>query len=500
MTGWLDDLTRWFEAQGYARNSIHTYLLRLRGIAAWLAGLDLEPVRLADRGVVERYIENLEASRNAPLGAASRRQIWHSVGCWLRYLREGGVLAPEPTVDPETRPLRTRPWLEPFAHQMRLAGHRRNHVRTHLMLLARTADSLAAQGLQPADLARHDVLEVCLQDCEAKRGRNVRKQLYSAVRHWLAYARSAGLVPPAPIPPAPPLVEDYLRFVGEHRGLSPSSLHHHRVTLLGLSAFLQAEGSHSLVAIPLDLLERFWTKAGRGRSRTSMTDLGVALRGFLRWLFVMGEEPEDRSQWLEGPRVYREMRLPRHLEEHQLQQVLSLVDRATPVGRRDWLVLLLLSGYGLRIGEVARLRIGDLDWQTRRLRVRRFKTRNESLFPATTALEEAWSAYLEVRPVTSHPELFVTWRAPIRPYQSGSSLANHAVRRYLRQVPGSPAQGAHVLRHTLARRLRQSGESLTVIRRILGHQNSTSTGRYLRIAVDELREVADNYSELLGDR
>lgn len=497
-SSWLMELTQWLELKGYTRNSIKCYLSRLRKLASWLEAGSLEPLQLAEPGVMERYLEDLENSRQVPLGEASRHMIGGSVACWLRYAREAGMLAPEPPVDPETRPLRTRAWLEPFAQHLRLAGHRRNHVRTHLLVLARTGDSLAAQGLQPADLARPQVQHACLQDCEARRGRNVRKQLYSAIRHWLAYARGVGLVPPPSVTPAPPLVEDYLRFAREHRGLSPSSLGQYRSVLLGLAEFLERHGGTSLVGISLDLVEQYLTEAGRGQSRTSLASSGAAVRGFLRWLFVIGEEPEDRSRWLEGPQVYREMRLPRHLDDQQLQQTLGLIDRATRIGKRDWLVFVLISGYGLRIGEVARLRLEDLDWQAHRLQVRRSKTQSETFFPTTDALEEAWAAYLEVRPATLHRELFVTWQAPIRPYASGGALGGRAVRRYLQQIPGTPAQGAHVLRHTLARRLRQSGEPVTVIRRILGHQNSTSTGRYLRIATDELREVAANYSELLG--
>ena len=66
------------------------------------------------------------------------------------------------------------------------------------------------------------------------------------------------------------------------------------------------------------------------------------------------------------------------------------------------MVLVLISGYGLRIGEAACLRLEDLDCQARRLRVRRNKTQSETIFPTTTALEEGWAAYLEVRPATPH--------------------------------------------------------------------------------------------------
>lgn len=112
-------------------------------------------------------------------------------------------------------------------------------------------------------------------------------------------------------------------------------------------------------------------------------------------------------------------------------------------------------------------------------------------------VEEALREYLAVRPQVSCEEVFVTFRAPHRPIQAGSSLAGSSVRKYLLPVVGPPGRGAHALRHTLARRLRQDGVPLGLMCKILGHRSSNSTGRYLRIALEELREVAANYADFL---
>lgn len=90
----------------------------------------------------------------------------------------------------------------------------------------------------------------------------------------------------------------------------------------------------------------------QGRTRDEVARLAGGVRGFLAWLFLTGQEPEDRSGWLDSPRMYRNERLPRHLSDEQLTRALSRVDRSTLYGRRDWAVLCLLNSYGLRIGEV----------------------------------------------------------------------------------------------------------------------------------------------------
>jgi integrase len=104
---------------------------------------------------------------------------------------------------------------------------------------------------------------------------------------------------------------------------------------------------------------------------------------------------------------------------------------------------------------------------------------------------------LEVRPASSFPQVFLTTTAPYRPYARGNSIGGPCVSTFLRRVAGAPGAGSHILRHTLARRMRQAGVPLPVMRKILGQTASNSTGHYLRIDLDELREVADNYAELL---
>jgi len=71
------------------------------------------------------------------------------------------------------------------------------------------------------------------------------------------------------------------------------------------------------------------------------------------------------------------------------------------------------------------------------------------------------------------------------------------VRKYPAKDDGLTNRGAHVLRHTVARQMREQGASVGAIRNVLGHQDSDTTFSYLRLALEELREVAANYADLL---
>jgi site-specific recombinase XerD len=268
--------------------------------------------------------------------------------------------------------------------------------------------------------------------------------------------------------------------------------------LLRLEEFLEEQQEPGLCGISLPALDRFIAGVAQCSSRSTTQWVVGVLRTLLRYLFLVGREREDRSPLLQSPRVYRRMKVPRHLTDEQLEEALLKVDRTTPRGKRDWAVLMLLCGYGLRAGEASRLRLKDVDFEGHRLFVRRLKGAGTRIFPLTSAVEGALREYLaEARPACSHPEVFLTCHPPFRPFPSGSSLSNSCVRQYIKHLTGLPSRGAHALRHTLARRMLQSGAPLEVVRRTLGHRDMNTTCGYLRISIEELREVADNYAELL---
>ena len=493
---WLSGLRGWLEEMGYSRVSVRFYLACLHRLADWLVTQQWEPSRLAEEGVLELYFAQHKTVRGRSIARGYRSSIRVAVSAWLRYARQMEWIAQKPIrteAELEARPLQTPPWLESFENHLRQSGYRRFTRRAHLGHLSRLKIYLDQQELPLPALAADEVLQgYCL-----KRTQSVRNQVRQAVQCWLKFARAAGLVAQldCPADETPELICGYLQFAREHRGLSAGALHGHKTQLLALARYLTSQGHPRLVEIPLPLLDSFL--AQRCQTRDEIIRSGWSLRAFLRYLFLIGEEVEDRSRWLTAPRTYQNQRLPKHLSDQQLGQALMLIDRKTAQGKKRWAVFALLVNYGLRVGEVADLHLDEVDLGGGLLRVRRSKTGAESLYPLTPAVEEALRQYLAVRPVAPYPQLFLTSRAPHRPYASGGSLASPCLASTLKLVHGAPGKGGHVLRHTLARRLRQSGVPLQMIRQVLGHKASASTGRYLRIALDELREVADNYAELL---
>jgi site-specific recombinase XerD len=321
-----------------------------------------------------------------------------------------------------------------------------------------------------------------------------------AIDHLIRNGQRTGSLPPAEVEskvPVPPLVKEYLDFQAIHRGLSKSSINCHRYYLKKLFDYLVRHKISEPVNIPLGILDGFIIELSGDLGRRALGVVVWVLRAFLGYLFFTGREERDRSKEVALPQTFREMTLPKHLSDSQLEQALALVDRQTKYGKRDWAIFMVFTCLGLRAAEVRGLQLSSLDFEARTIRVERAKGKKNQNLPLTPPLEEALRIYLnEARPKSCHQEVFLTFVPPVRPFLRGGTLSA-VVSRYLRKVPGLNAYGSHALRFTFARRLREAGAPVGVISKLMGHESIDTTQGYLRIAFEELREVADNYADLL---
>ena len=146
-----------------------------------------------------------------------------------------------------------------------------------------------------------------------------------------------------------------------------------------------------------------------------------ALRSFLKYLHASGVAPKDLSPLVSGPVLYKFEDIPRAFTEEQVKTMLDTTRRdKTPVGFRDYAILMLLATYGLRAGEVVQLRLDDIDWRVEKLRVRQSKTGNELFLPLVPAVGNALLNYLRRgRPQTELRESLPACARATRPVSRG---------------------------------------------------------------------------------
>jgi integrase/recombinase XerC len=159
--------------------------------------------------------------------------------------------------------------------------------------------------------------------------------------------------------------------------------------------------------------------------------------------------------------------------------------RAGARALRDWAVLELLYGAGLRVGELCSLNVGDVDVK-RELVTVVGKGDKMRVVPTGTKAAAAVAKYAEARatlePAAAEKRLFLNHR--------GGALSERSVHRLVART-GGPGAKPHTWRHTFATHMLDAGADLETIRELLGHENVATTAIYTHVTTRRLREVYD---------
>lgn len=292
------------------------------------------------------------------------------------------------------------------------------------------------------------------------------------------------------------LEDEFRRYLLEVRGNSPRSIRKHLLAFRQFGEFLKSRRVRAAQRVSLRLVYGFLEQRSRGRARRYVQTLQGSMRHIIRFLHFARALPEDFSTQMIVPHVWKLADVPKAFSDEELARMLASLTAETPYDHRERLVMLLFICYGLRLGEVTRLGLGDVDSRKKTITVRERKNRVPLVLPLLPPVEEALRGYLEhFRPSDlKTTRLFVTIkrrsRAPLH-----EMAVHEIIKKFLRRcnVKGCATN----FRHTLATHLINKGASLEVIRALLGQQSSESARIYAKVHWEALQEVAQNHSLLL---
>jgi site-specific recombinase XerD len=373
-------------------------------------------------------------------------------------------------------------------------GYSRGHLKKLAATLLVAAHELHSHGglrASPGDLeAAADRVQQLRSDLHRPGdARAYRECFLRTATQWMLFAGALRLPAVRPRPFAS-LLDDFARWMAQERGLSDPTIRNRRWHVERFLAWLYARKRHVADLQLQDLDAFFHTLHAKRLSRVTIKIYANGVRAFLRHAERRAWCPTGLADLLSGPRVYRHHDLPLGPSWDEVRKLVESTTSDEPADIRDRAILLLFAVYGLRAGEVAGLRLDDIDWEQERLAVPRAKQRRRQIYPLVPSVGEAISRYLrDVRPRCALRHVFLKLLAPLGPLTPGS-LYQIVALRLKRLGIETPRYGPHALRHACAGRLLAQGLSLKEIGDHLGHRSLESTRVYAKVDLHGLRAVA----------
>jgi site-specific recombinase XerD len=338
-----------------------------------------------------------------------------------------------------------------------------------------------------------DVSENDLQECYQLFRQKFPKE-EGSVRVLARFLMEHAILKPTPAPP-PSLKAIHLKAFEAHlrddRGYAPSTVQRHIRFASDLLDWLKFdEAPNRLAFLSVTDIEGFIRQLGKRMGRVALQKPISVTRNFLRFLATDGLIPAGIDKQIDTPRVYRHERLPRALAWDTVQAFQRSIDRNTAIGKRDYAMFSLMITYGLRACDVVALKLDDIKWRSGRIRFCQTKTGKPLELPLTGEVSSAIYYYLKsVHRYGKYREIFLRLRAPggiLKP-----TAVTEAFQAWSRKSGiDIPFKGTGCLRHSYALHLSRRGLSLKTIGDLLGHRTPESTGGYIRLATEDLREVA----------
>lgn len=382
----------------------------------------------------------------------------------------------------------------PFAvERARYLRHRADHGATLATLRMKSTELLWAARLLPPmasqGVGMEQLLQMVRQRTSIHKGSTTGRRLIDIARPWLRHL--GWWREPIIEVPFQGQLDRYVTWMRDERGFSASTIEQWQGRT---RAFLQwcSATNRQLSDLRASDIDHYLVSAGAQRwSRLSASNNAGALRVFFRHAATQGACDPRLSAAIRGPRIYGQESLPFAPAWSDVQRMLAdtLTNRRRDV--RDRAILMLLAIYGMRSGEVASLRLDQVDWRRHVIRLFRLKRREPQAYPLIVSVAEALARYIDtVRPKTPHQEVFIGLQSPQRPL-TRNAIYDVVSRRFLALGIQVAHHGPHALRHACAARLVADGLTLKEIGDHLGHRSTSATSIYAKVDLAALHEVGD---------
>jgi integrase/recombinase XerD len=294
------------------------------------------------------------------------------------------------------------------------------------------------------------------------------------------------------------------------RGYSPSAISTRGYHLGEFVSWLALRGITRAQEVNKSILERYRSHLSHHIKRdghclgakTQQSRL-ISVRVFFRWLAKMNYILINPALELELPKIGSS--LPPHvLTLKETEAIMNAVNLSNPLGLRDRAILETLFSTGIRRGELARLKLYDLDGEGGTLTIRHGKGNKDRVVP----IGERATAWIEKYISELRPKLVEARHNRDHDHDSDNDEGNtntifltgwgraftlcslgNLVTGYVKKAKIGKIGSCHLFRHTMATLMLEGGADIRYIQEMLGHVNLETTQIYTRVSIKQLKEV-----------
>lgn len=336
----------------------------------------------------------------------------------------------------------------------------------------------------------HDHLPHC--GCAPQAMRHPR-DAHAALMPLLAILRERGVIAELPLP-AGPIVEELARYdahMRDARGLGAGT-RECRLRIVGRLLLGKFAGRVLKVdeLTPEDVRRFIAEQLELRNTISNAITINGALRGYLRWRAACGDAVRPLLGVIASPAAHwGSTSLPRALEPEQVERLLNSFTASLRSPRRGLAVVRLELDLGLRVAEIGRLQLQDIDWKLGTVTLKRTKSRRQDVLPLLEVTGRALADYIRhERPASRNRAVFVRHLAP-HDEPLGVCAIRCVVKRAFQRA-GIAHGRSHALRHTLACRLVSGGSPIKEVADVLRHRSLNTTLIYAKVDLGALADVA----------
>lgn len=287
-----------------------------------------------------------------------------------------------------------------------------------------------------------------------------------------------------------PELSAFAIWLRQYRGISEPSIRRHlRCIAMVLPALRAGPDGLDAARVRAALIPQI---ADRSRSMTAC--ILTALRMYLRFRSVRGHCAPELVESVPSVRRWALAPLPQYVSSDVVEHVIATCDVSTPIGRRDRAMVLLLARMALRAGDIADMRLEDIDWDRATIRVSGKSKRQDELDLPQEVGDALLDYIVSDRPRVHESRLFLRSIAPYRPLASVGTICLRVRRILQRAGVDDTLPAARLFRHSLATGMLREGASLDAVSAVLRHKSHQTTAIYAKVDVAMLRELAQPWA------